>query len=265
MAVGLNYTPVPGVLIYGSVATGFKAGSFNGGFLSTVPEQAQLQEAPVKPEKVITYEEGSKTEFFDRMVTFDAAAFYNDYTDLQLFALINSSIGPINLFTNAQSAYTYGADLDLTIRHPVPNLTLTANLGLLQTKLTKYDTGNVAGVPNLTGNQLAYSPHVTSFLMAQYEVPLGNEKSLNFEYSAAFKSHQFFDPTNDPYITQSAYWLQNARVAFTIDKLELSGYVHNLANKFYLADAFDSIEPFGYVQPVLTPPRTYGIEARYRF
>jgi iron complex outermembrane receptor protein len=136
---------------------------------------------------------------------------------------------------------------------------------LLRTKITEYQTTDIAGVPDLTGKQLAYSPHVTAFLLAQYEVPIGHEKSINFEYSAAYKSFQYFDPTNDPYITQAGYWVQNARAALRLDKLELSAYVRNLANKYWLADSFDSIEPFGYVQPVWGPPRTYGLEARYRF
>jgi iron complex outermembrane receptor protein len=262
---GLDFTPLPNLLFYGSIATGFKAGTFNGGFLSTVPAQAALQERPVLPEKVKTYEVGAKTQFFDRMITINTSAFYNDFDNLQLFALINTPIGPINLFTNARKSDTYGGDFELTVRNPIPHLTLSAQVGLLGTKITDYQTTNIAGVPNLTGKTLAYSPHLTSFLLAQYEVPLGNEKSISFEYSAAYKSFQFFDPTNDPYITQGGYWLDNARVALTLDKLELSGYVRNLTNKYYLADSFDSIVPFGYVQPVWGPPRTFGVEARYRF
>jgi iron complex outermembrane recepter protein len=96
-------------------------------------------------------------------------------------------------------------------------------------------------------------------------VPIGGEKSISFEYSGVYKSFEYFDPTNDPYITQPGYWLQNARVALKLDKWELSGYVRNLANKYYRVDAFDSIEPFGYVQPNWGPPRTYGFEVRYRF
>ena len=262
---GLNYTPLPSLLFYGSIATGFKAGTFNGGFLSTVPAQALLQEAPVLPEKVTTYELGAKTQFFDRMLTVNASAFYNDFDNLQLFALINTPIGPINLFTNAKKSDTYGADFELTVRHPIPQLTLSAQVGLLGTKITEYQTTNIAGVPNLQGKALAYSPHLTAFLLAQYEVPIGNKKSINFEYSADYKSFEYFDPTNDPYITQAGYWLDNARVALVLDNFELSGYVRNLTNKYYLADSFDSIVPFGYVQPVWAAPRTFGLEARYRF
>jgi outer membrane receptor protein involved in Fe transport len=88
----------------------------------------------VKPEKVTTYEVGIKTTFLDRAVTFNAALFYNDYRDMQLFALVPSPIGPLNLAANAEKARTYGADIDLTVR-PVRNLTLSAQVGLLNTKL----------------------------------------------------------------------------------------------------------------------------------
>ncbi len=62
-----------------------------------------------------------------------------------------------------------------------------------------------------------------------------------------------------------AGWLQNARVAFKLRKLELSAYGHNLANKYYTVDSFDDVQPFGYVQPVWGMPRTYGVEAHYTF
>jgi hypothetical protein len=47
-----------------------------------------------------------------------------------------------------------------------------------------------------------------------------------------------------------AGWLQNARVALKLGKLELSAYGHNLADKYYPVDSFDDVQPFGYVQPV---------------
>jgi len=45
-----------------------------------------------------------------------------------------------------------------------------------------------------------------------------------------------------------AGWLQNARVALKLGKLELSAYGHNLANKYYTVDSFYDVQPFGYVQ-----------------
>lgn len=262
--IGLNYKPVTGVLAYATLTTGFKGGDFNGGFLSPDPAQAAYQQQPVKPEKVKTYEVGIKTTFFDRAVTFNAALFYNDYRDMQLFALVPSPIGPLNLAANAQKARTYGADLDLTVR-PVRNLTLSAQVGLLNTKLTQFLLVADPSVPDYSGNQLAFSPKFTTFLLGQYRIPIGDKKAVDLQFSATYKARQFLDATNDPYTTQQAYWTEDARVALTISRLELSAFVRNLSNTYYASAAFNSISPFGYVQPNYAPPRTYGVGAKISF
>ena len=96
-------------------------------------------------------------------------------------------------------------------------------------------------------------------------VPLGARRSLDFQLSATYKSKQFLDSTNDPYTTQSDYWTADARVAITIEKLELAGFVRNLSNTYYATTSFNSFSPFGYAQPVYAPPRTYGVEGRITF
>lgn len=261
---GLNYTPRPRLLFYGTVTTGFKGGDFNGGFLSPDPAQAVIQQQPVLPEKVTTYEVGMKSEFFDRRVTFNVAAFYNDYRNLQLFALVPSPLGPLNVAANARKARTYGADVDLTVR-PVRNLTLSAQVGLLDTKLTQFLLVADPSVPDYSGNQLAFSPKFSTFLQGQYTIPLADRQNLDIQLSATHKSRQFLDSSNDPYTTQAGYWTADARVALTIEKLELAGFVRNIGDTYYASAAFNSISPFGYVQPVYAPPRTYGVEARINF
>ncbi|WP_028658238.1 TonB-dependent receptor [Novosphingobium sp. B-7] len=262
--IGLNFKPMPGVLAYATLTTGFKGGDFNGGFLSPDPAQAAYQQRPVKPEKVTTYEVGIKTTFLDRAVTFNAALFYNDYRDMQLFALVPSPIGPLNLAANAEKARTYGADIDLTVR-PVRNLTLSAQVGLLNTKLVRFLLVADPTVPDYSGNQLAFSPKLSTFLQAQYHIPIGASQAIDLQYSATYKGRQFLDATNDPYTTQQAYWTQDARVALTISQLELSAFVRNLGNTYYATAAFNSISPFGYVQPNYAPPRTYGVGAKINF
>jgi len=262
--VGLNFKPTRGILAYATLTTGFKGGDFNGGFLSPDPAQAAYQQRPVKPEEVKTYELGIKTEFLDRAVIFNAAVFYNDYKDLQIFALVPSPIGPLNLAANARKARTYGADLDLTVR-PVRNLTLSAQVGLLNTKLTEFLQVADASVPDYSGNQLAFSPKLTAFLLGQYRIPIGDRKQLDLQFSATYKGKHFLDATNDPYTTQQAYWTEDARVALTVERLELSAFVRNLSNTYYATAAFNNINPFGYIQPNYAPPRTYGVGAKVTF
>lgn len=88
--VGVNYDIVDDVMAYGSIATGFKSGGFNGGFLTPDPVLALAQLAPVDPEKVTSYEIGLKSRFFDRHVTLNIAGFYNSYRDMQVYTLVSA-------------------------------------------------------------------------------------------------------------------------------------------------------------------------------
>lgn len=259
---GLNYEFTPSIMAYASVATGFKSGDFNGGFLSTIPAQAAIQVQPVPPETDTAYEVGVKSTFFDHRLLANASVFYTDYRDLQVFSLVPSPEGPLNSLTSAERAHNLGADLEF-VGKPIPNLTLTANAGLLNTRIDKFVV-LVPGTSTLQGLQLAFAPHVSAFLMADYTVPMG-PNSLSFQLSASYKGHQFYDSTNDPYLAQPAYWLENVRVAYDVGRWEVAVYVKNLSNLHYWNDAFDSTSPFGFIQPVVGTPRWFGGELNYRF
>ncbi|MGA0602833.1 TonB-dependent receptor [Caulobacter sp. KR2-114] len=260
--VAADYSLTSDVLAYASIATGFKSGDFNGGFLSTDPVQALFQLKPIGPETDVAYEIGLKTSWFDHRLVANASVFYTDYSNLQVFSLVQSPNGPLNSLTSAQKAHNVGADFQLTAK-PIPALTLTANLGLLDAKIDRFVVPGV-GVSSLQGLQLAFSPHVSAFLMADYKVPVG-PGTVDFQFSASYKGHQFYDSTNDPYLAQNAYWLENIRVGYEVGRWEVAGSIKNLSNLKYTNDAFDSTGPFGYIQPVWGTPRWYAIELNYRY
>src|SRR5262249_48924600 len=153
--VALDYTIDPDLMVYVNVATGFKSGGFNGSFLNATPDpvavEAQLN--PIKPENNTAYEVGVKSTWLDHRLLFNSALFYNDYREEQVFILV--PIAPllaINVLTNARRAHEEGADVEV-IGKPIDNLTLTAQLGLLQAKIDS-DEG-------FHGRQLPLAPHVT--------------------------------------------------------------------------------------------------------
>lgn len=261
---GVDYSFTKQILAYASVATGFKSGDFNGGFLSTDPVQAVVQLRPVPPETDTAYEIGLKSTFFDKRLLANAAFFYTDYRDLQVFSLVQSPDGPLNSLTSAKQAHNIGADLEF-VGKPIDGLTLTANIGLLNAKIDKF-TVAVPGTSSLQGLQLAFSPHVSAFLVADYRLPIGPD-ALDIQISASYKSHQFYDSTNDLYLAQDAYWLENLRVGYEFGggRWDVAAYVKNLSGLHYANDAFDSTGPFGYIQPVLGTPRWFGVELNYRF
>jgi iron complex outermembrane receptor protein len=262
--VGLNYTPITDVLLYGSIATGFKSGDFNGGFLSNVPDVAAAQVNPVGPERVTTYEAGFKSRFLDRKVTLNASVYYNDYSNLQLFALISTQVGSsvqiVNTLTSAEKARSYGADIELDVR-PIENLTLGAQVGLLRSKLVKYTGAN----PELfVGRPLVFAPDASAFLTADYRIPMG-KNALSFEFNAAYKSSEALLSVADPYLdTQPAYWLEGARVALQVRNLELAAYVQNLTDTHYISTSF-SAPGLGFLEIITGRPRTYGLEAKITF
>ncbi|HEY2659418.1 MAG TPA: TonB-dependent receptor [Caulobacteraceae bacterium] len=265
---GLNYNLTSSVLTYVSVATGFKSGDFNGSFLSLEPAEIARQLQPVAPEKVTAYEVGIKGAFLDHRLIVDLAAFYNDYTGMQVFELVPPVLQgglPVNVLDNAQKAHTDGIDLQV-IAKPVTGLTLSAQVGLLETKLDKFLPEKSTVQLDYSGNQLPLSPHTSASFIADYKLPLG-ENAVDLQFSASYKSHQFFDISNDPYTTQNAYWLENVRVAYQFkdDRWEVAAFVRNLSGQKYFLDAFDLTSPFGLIQGIMGAPETVGIEANYRY
>jgi outer membrane receptor protein involved in Fe transport len=106
-----------------------------------------------------------------------------------------------------------------------------------------------------------------------YNAPL-DYGALDFQFSASYKGHQFFDIGNnpfgkgqDPYTTQNAYWLENLRVGYTIEdgRWEVAGWVRNLSDQKYYLDEFNLMAPFGLIQGIVGMPRTYGVEVNFKY
>jgi len=269
----VSYHFTDDIMTYASVSTGFKSGGFNGSFIGATPDPAlvELQLQPIKPEQVTAFEIGEKASFYDGRLIFNTSLFYSDYRNEQVFILV--PIAPfvaINVLTNARKAHMMGADLEV-IGKPLDNLTLSATLGLLQSKIDSNEPIATTGTPPNQivifdhGHQLPLSPHVTLSNFADYKTPLW-DGTLDLQFSANYKSHQFFDLINSPFLTQRAYWLENARIGYTFDEnqWEVAGFVRNIGGQKYFLDIFD-LSFVGFYQGILGQPRTYGAEVNYRF
>ena len=121
--VALDWKPADNMLLYASASKGYKGGGFNGGFVTNI-----AQWIPYKPEDVRAYEVGFKSDWANRRLILNGAAFYNDYTNLQAVSSRHSATGVVqNFLANVSEAEIYGAEFDLTAR-PVPNLEVRAGL-----------------------------------------------------------------------------------------------------------------------------------------
>ncbi|MGF6272483.1 iron complex outermembrane receptor protein [Massilia sp. UYP11] len=123
--LGLDVDLAPGTLLYASLATGYKAGGFNDGCVAgadiggvTCPAAAAV--APdylyYQPEELRAWEAGLKSRLLDGRVSFNAAAFYYDYANLQLSSNAIVSGAPRLLTGNAGQARSRGLELDGELR-----------------------------------------------------------------------------------------------------------------------------------------------------
>lgn len=261
----LSYRPAERVMVYGSVATGFKGGAFNGGFLSSNANKALAAVKPVAPEKVTTYELGFKSSLFERRLVVNGAAFYNAYDNEQILAntavVVDTVTGPVtvttNVLTNARKAHSQGVELEVKAV-PIPDLVLSLQPAWLRTRL---DEAGFSGGTSLEGKQLANAPKFSLYAAADYTFHLADDDSVNVAFTSAYKSHQFFDSTNDPYTQQEGYWVHNASLTFqSRNHWDVGFNVRNLTGTKYYNYLFDEGATFGFINGVVAAPRTYSVQ-----
>lgn len=174
--VGVDYKITDRTLVYANVSRGYKAGSFPS--LAAATFKALK---PVTQESVTAYEAGIKTQFFDRVIGLNAAAFYYDYRDKQIRGKIidNPNIfGALDTLANIPKSTIYGFEADLTIR-PTHGLTLNGALTYLKSEIKVGPNApynfNVFGQTNsFVGDELPFTPKWSGVINADYRREFGN-------------------------------------------------------------------------------------------
>ena len=157
---GIDWKPTTNILLYFSAAKGFRAGGFNGG-----ANTALFELTPFEPETLISYEVGTKTQWFDRKLQFNVTAFHYDYSNLQVFSLVDgSTIGfapgtILRIITNSANATVNGVELEAKVR---PTARLEAGLNAAFLPDAKYENFLYGrGTPaqaDRSGNRLLGAP-----------------------------------------------------------------------------------------------------------
>ena len=105
--VGVEWDVNDDVMTYVKYAEAFK----NGGFVMSPPVGGGLPDPfSFAPEHAEGYEVGMKSRLFDNRLELNTAAYYTEYTDLQVTVFI-SAIGRF-ITTNAAKAHTQGVEFD---------------------------------------------------------------------------------------------------------------------------------------------------------
>lgn len=256
--LGLELRAGSNALVYGSVAWGFKSGGFNG------ISQARDTLDSFDPEQLVAYEVGFKDDWLDHRLRLNAAAFWNDYTDIQFTAAVLQGTDIQFLIQNAGEAESKGFELELAAQ-PNPHFRVTAGVGYLDTKYRELrgvtpDTATLEGkFPKSPDWSVNLSPEL------RFDVAEGGEIAFRVDYS--YRGRIYHDISNAPSVSQAPLDLVNARISFTPSRgrWELAAFATNLTDEAYIDSGIFITGGFGVALATPGRPREWGVSARFRF
>ena len=219
--LGLKYDYSDDVTLYSTLTRGFKSGGTN----SYGPEPA------FDPEYLWNLEVGAKSTLADGRAIANAAAFYYDYTDLQVSTFTEGTVR----VTNAAEATVLGLELDVSAVLS-DQFTWTTSAMLLQAEYDEFITryGGPAGVVlDVAGNNMVNAPEVSVTSTLDYSVDVGPG-----EFSAmaqvAYRSTVYHSQFNETEVGQSSLMLANIRAGIRfLNGVEVAFVARNLLDREY--------------------------------
>jgi iron complex outermembrane receptor protein len=196
-----NYRVTDDVLAYASVARGFKAGGVSAAALDAIVGNGG---SFVTPEFLWTYEIGIKSEWLDHRLRLNAAAFYNNWTNEQLFLVIPTPLGNNPILTNLPKSESDGIEFDLTAL-PAKGWSVTLGGGILHSEAK--DIGTIPGA--VQGSQLIGSPKVNVDAVIRKEWDIG-DNAFGLQGSARYSGATHWDLADTPVAIEPGYWLFDA-------------------------------------------------------
>lgn len=245
---GAEYDLTTHTLLYVNISSGYKGGGVNDGNATIY-----------RPEKLISYEGGVRTQLFDQKLRLHLNAFYWDYKNHQEGGVyFVPPLGILYQITNIPKGKIYGADLEADWR-PTRSDSLGGQIAYLES-----DTGPFSlptGVQSLTGHPYVNSPKWTLNLNYSHRFEFGDwvvEPAADTHIVSSYNTDFRFDPAT----RQEGYH----KTGFTVTlrpqdgRWYIGAYVRNIENKVVLTAAQAAPGPgtpqfWGF----LSDPRTYGV------
>ena len=259
------------LMAYGQFSTGFKSGGVNP--RPFFPQQA----LPHSPETLKAWEAGFKSDWFDRKLRLNAAAFVNKYNDILVTTsscpLPGAPPAPCALPLNAGKADVKGFEVEASA-HPVPGLSIDASLAYLNFKYKSISAAAASAGIGLEDKGLYIMPWQWS-VGAQYAIDLGSAGTLTPRIDVTHEDGFNRNANNvdaatggkDVFGFIPARTLANARLTYAPadSDWEFSGEVRNLTDKFYYTDVFDNRGSTNSIQGSPAEPRTWAVTVKRKF
>ena len=264
----LAWKVTPDILLYGTYSRGSKSGGLNvtaGGASRPV----------VDPEKVDAFEIGIKSQFIDRRLTLNAAAFQTEIRDYQanVSEQIPGTTATTQYIANIPKVRSRGIEADLAFAAS-EWLSFTASAAYTDARYITYANApqrpelaipGTLQIQDLSGQRLPGVPKFGYSLGVDASRPAGDSFEVYGHADYLHRSSFNSTATNSSYGIVPAYGLLNARIGLrTIDgKYDFSFWARNLTDENYYLSR--SPGTFGQISAIIGDPRTFGATIRAKW
>jgi iron complex outermembrane receptor protein len=252
----LDYRPSDGLLIYGGINRGVKAGSFNAQLAGGLPVPTSA--IPYDEEVLTSYEGGFKKTFSDGRTRFNGTMYYYDYKDYQAFLFTGVSGVVVN-----NDADNIGVEFDLQ-SSPMDGLDFL--LAVSWFNATVKDVPLRVGGPIIRDVKPVYAPEFQAAGLIRYEWPALNGM-LNVQADVTYSDEYFYNLRNFDADKYDSYTKVGASIGWTSneDRWGISLYIRNLTDERIGIQGFDLATLCGCNEISFQPPRWYGLNVKYSF
>lgn len=233
--------------LYLSVSKGYKAGGYN---IIVNEMTSQLVNLGYNEEKLWNYEVGIKYFSPNRKFNLNAAAFFIDWKDQQIFVM--GMMGPS--IKNAGDAHSFGGEADLRWEF-LPNLTYLFSAGYSNSKYYHNDD------PSKKGNRIVMAPEFTGNTGLMYYKPVKCPWFRSFTASTTVTGFgtQYFDEAN--LLKQAPYFLWNLDFSVSGKYVDFRIWGKNILDKAFFTYMLNN--PVGKKLPEYYDMGQSGAPARF--
>ena len=275
-------------MVYAKWARGYKAGFIQllpnpVGGATPEPEDDTITNV-VDPESILATEIGAKTSWFDSRLKANFAAFYYDYSNLQVPVIKVVQI--VNV--NAEKSTVWGAELTLDAA-PIDDWFTRVSIGWLKAEFDKFCAdeplapvyglnpvpvidpacvGDKNGGLDLAGKRMEDSPEWKISVLSNYRWDLGKSGVLTPTVEFTWTNDAWRRPQNNPAVDiVKAYTKTDLRLRWEEpeNRYWIEGFGENLENNYVYPRGIvvaltGTAQGFGLLQP-----RTYGVRMGFNW
>ncbi len=252
----LEYRPWHGLLVYGGVNRGAKAGSYNGQVFSGDAPIPPSQ-IPYKPETLVSLEGGFKLAEPGGRYTLDASAFHYFYNDYQSFVFAN-----LTGFVQNRNAQTTGFEVDASAKI-TRDLTVSVTGAYVDATVKNLEIA--PGVSRDT--RPTFTPKYSGSVSLNYAVPrdiLGGR--LNLGVGVSSQSSFYHNARNFAGDLFAGHTLVDLNSSLSLPSgFTLSAYIKNVLDERYKTVGLDLSTVCGCNLEAYGMPRTFGVTLGYKY